>query len=353
MSRVLVALALLLVSVLPAAAQGATEKIPLPSLDCGNLVRENTSAPYGDGRSPWLQYIVETIRDLKAMCIAEVRVDGHVQGVSGSSGTKSERYAASLKRPVALPGWGTYTTESHHWFDWAGREHDFGTKLSSLNVQPRADEEPPPPDDGDPGEEGEEEPEETVSGSDPDSASPLLFDVAHDGYHLTNVDDGVLFDIDGDGALDRIAWTRPDSDDAWLALDRNGNGKIDNGTELFGNHTEAYLGKTGYTTPNGFEALRFTEGPTYGAGVWDEVIDSRDAVFGRLLLWTDRNHNGISEPEELQSVASAGVRAISTDYKEARKRDPHGNEFRQRAKATFSDGAFFVYDVWLRAIRQQ
>ena len=52
---------------------------------------------------------------------------------------------------------------------------------------------------------------------DPNCAGPLVFDLPHNGFHLTSANDGVLFDIDGDGDLDRIAWTRADSDDAWLA----------------------------------------------------------------------------------------------------------------------------------------
>ena len=46
-----------------------------------------------------------------------------------------------------------------------------------------------------------------------------------------------MFDIDGDGVPEQISWTEADSDVAFLALDRDGDGRITSGKELFGNHT--------------------------------------------------------------------------------------------------------------------
>src|SRR5262249_41035911 len=114
--------------------------------------------------------------------------------------------------------------------------------------------------------------------------SPIIVDTAHDGYHLTSADDGVLFDLNGDGIPERVAWTRPDSDDAFLALDRNHNGRIDDGSELFGNHTPVYGDRSDVTTMNGFEALKFTEGPSWGTSYAEGRIDARDGVFSQLLL---------------------------------------------------------------------
>ena len=102
------------------------------------------------------------------------------------------------------------------------------------------------------------------------------------------------------------------------------------------------------TTANGFEALKFTEGPSYGPGRADRQIDRRDAVFARLLLWRDVNHNGISEPDELQPVTDAGLVAIGTEYKKSRRVDRYGNEFRQRAKILWRDGTQDdIFDIWL------
>ena len=177
---------------------------------------------------------------------------------------------------------------------------------------------------------------------------PLIVDTARDGYKLTSVDNGVRFDLNADGVPEQVAWTRRDSDDAFLVLDRNGNGLVDNGTELFGNYTPARPDTPEITTANGFEALKFVETSAYGRSRRDEVIDANDAAFSRLLLWRDLNHNGISEPDELEPVAASGLKAIGTEYKNSRRVDRYGNEFRQRSRVLWQDGEYdHIFDVWL------
>ncbi len=126
---------------------------------------------------------------------------------------------------------------------------------------------------------------------------PIVFDLDGDGIELTDVKNGVRFDITGSGKPVQTSWVR--GGDALLAWDRNGNGKIDNGLELFGDQ---------WGSANGFEELRKLDTNN------DGFIGPEDVKFKELVLWRD-NGDGISSQDELFSLSQLGIERIALNYK--------------------------------------
>jgi len=152
------------------------------------------------------------------------------------------------------------------------------------------------------------------------SPTPIVIATgASQAYKFTKPAAGVTFDVNADGQPELISWTEAGADVAFLALDRNGNGRIDDGSELFGD----------FTLPgasNGFQALRLLAGTTAGS------LTASNPLFAQLLLWHDRNHDGVSQAGEL-SPASATLEAIGLGYTVASRQDGSGNLFKYQGWA--------------------
>lgn len=173
--------------------------------------------------------------------------------------------------------------------------------------------------------------------------SPILIDVAGDGFRLTSWADGVeLTPHPGLRPSDR-AWTEANSDDAWLVLDHDGDGVINDGSEMFGNATPQPHPPEG-TLRNGFLALAQYDDDR------NDTIDAKDAVFSELRLWQDKDHDGQSQPLELHALPELGIAGISLVYAEALEVDQYGNSFRYKAAVYGTPGSLVgmtAWDVWL------
>ena len=156
---------------------------------------------------------------------------------------------------------------------------------------------------------------------------PLIIDISGEGIKLHSVEHGVNFDLDNNGFAEKTAWI--DENSAFLALDRNGNGKIDNGGELFGDQV---IMEDGSKSSSGFVALKELDIND------DDVIDEEDEIFNKLLLWRDANHNGKSEEDELHKLSEESIIEISLIAEEISLTDEEtGSRMAERADVVFFD----------------
>jgi hypothetical protein len=158
--------------------------------------------------------------------------------------------------------------------------------------------------------------------------SPILIDLSGNGFNMSSAGNGVWWTINDQGASIQIGWPLH-ADDVWLARDRNHNGLVDNGSELFGNTTRL---SDGTIAEHGYAALADLDANN------DGEIDRSDPGFASLLVWSDRNRDGASAADELAGVAAAGIRSLSVNFRESRRRDQWGNQFRYVSFVTLRGG---------------
>jgi hypothetical protein len=130
---------------------------------------------------------------------------------------------------------------------------------------------------------------------------PLVLDLDGDGIETLGITSTtqVLFDYDGDGVKTGTGWIK--GDDGFVVLDRNGNGTIDNGGELFGDQT--LVG--GAKASDGFAALSAEDTNKNGK------FDAGDTNFTKVRIWQDTNSDGISQAGELHTLSELGVTSIN------------------------------------------
>ena len=163
--------------------------------------------------------------------------------------------------------------------------------------------------------------------------SPIVIDINKDGIHLGEGGVGVHFDVNDDGIIDHVQWVRAGGDEAFLTLDRDGSGTIEDGSELFGVGTPLVI--EGGTAPNGFVGLAQYDAPALG-GNDDGLITDADAIWSSLRLWLDEDADGVSTLAEMLSLESFGFTSLETIPKFDKHYDDAGNIIPYWAWATTS-----------------
>ncbi|OGK77851.1 MAG: hypothetical protein A2X52_10105 [Candidatus Rokubacteria bacterium GWC2_70_16] len=159
-------------------------------------------------------------------------------------------------------------------------------------------------------------------------ADPLVLDLDGDGIETRHAAAGASFDHDRSGFAEQSGWVG--ADDGLLVWDRNGDGRINDGSELFGDQTQL---QDGTRAPNGFAAL----------GEWDANADGRidatDPVWGNLRVWRDTDGDGVSRSDELVGLGDAGITALNTGFMATNVTDPQGNAQLSLGSFTKADGS--------------
>jgi len=165
--------------------------------------------------------------------------------------------------------------------------------------------------------------------------SPIVLDLDGNGVRTLAAAQGVQFDLNGTGNTHQVGWAS--STDGLLVMDRNHDGTINNGTELFG---VATLDANGRRAGNGYNAMALEDSNH------DGKLTATDARFADLRLWVDANSNGITDTGELHALAEYGITELNLNA-QAGTVVEHGNVLGLTSSYTTADGAKHdMADVW-------
>ncbi|WP_371864829.1 hypothetical protein [Neisseria yangbaofengii] len=158
---------------------------------------------------------------------------------------------------------------------------------------------------------------------------PLVLDLDGDGIETVGTQGykGALFDHNSDGIRTSTGWIS--ADDGLLVIDRNGDGLINNGGELFGDGTVL---KDGSNAAHGYAVL--AEFDTNSDG----KVDAQDADFAKLKVWRDLNQDGVSQEGELFTLAELNIQSLDVAYQDVNTRLGNGNTLAQKGSYTLADG---------------
>ena len=177
---------------------------------------------------------------------------------------------------------------------------------------------------------------------------PIIIDF--DGGEISLSEGPVVFDIDANGTTEQLTWVDGESRDYFLVLDRNQNGRVDDGRELFGSGTPL---SNGYIAPHGYVAMRELDSPDHG-GNGDGFLSRSDVQFSSLLLWHDGNQNAISESWEIKKADQAGLIWIDLSFLSTERIDEFGNNLKYASPALIRRGDQIIktwaFDAFFRRV---
>jgi Ca2+-binding RTX toxin-like protein len=158
---------------------------------------------------------------------------------------------------------------------------------------------------------------------------PLVLDLDGDGIETRAVSavNAVMYDYNGNEIKTNTGWVSPD--DGFLVFDRNGNGAIDNASELFSDYTPLYAGGQ---AADGFAALAQEDTNN------DGIVNNLDANWNNLRVWQDINSDGISQSEELFTMEEAGISGLNVAKSNINQNFPNGNSIKGTGTYIKSDG---------------